>query len=144
MHSDILKTLEYEDRLATSEEQETLSRFVGWGGIPAAFDDKNEAWAAEYAELKATLTPEEYREARASTLNAFYTSPTVIKAMYEALGNMGLQQGTPYYPITQVVFRQISLAMGVMPGICIYLMSVCAGAFLCYTVLNRTKPSAAQ
>ncbi|MCI8324711.1 MAG: DEAD/DEAH box helicase family protein [Lachnospiraceae bacterium] len=94
----LLKTLEYEDRLATSEEQETLSRFVGWGGIPAAFDDKNEAWAAEYAELKATLTPEEYREARASTLNAFYTSPTVIKAMYEALGNMGLQQGNVLEP----------------------------------------------
>lgn len=70
----ILKALEYENRLATPEEQETLSHFVGWGGIPAAFDDKNEAWAAEYAELKAALTPEEYREARASTLNAFYTS----------------------------------------------------------------------
>ena len=94
----LLKTLEQENRLATPEEQETLSRFVGWGGIPAAFDDKNEAWAAEYAELKATLTPEEYREARASTLNAFYTSPTVIRAMYEALGNMGLQQGNVLEP----------------------------------------------
>ncbi len=94
----LLKTLEQENRLATPEEQETLSRFVGWGGIPAAFDDRNEAWAAEYAELKATLTPEEYREARASTLNAFYTSPTVIKAMYEALGNMGLQQGNVLEP----------------------------------------------
>ncbi len=94
----LLKTLEQENRLATPEEQETLSRFVGWGGIPAAFDDKNEAWAAEYAELKAALTPEEYREARASTLNAFYTSPTVIKAMYEALGNMGLQKGNVLEP----------------------------------------------
>ncbi len=94
----LLKTLKQENRLATPEEQETLSRFVGWGGIPAAFDDKNEAWAAEYAELKAALTPEEYREARASTLNAFYTSPTVIKAMYEALGNMGLQQGNVLEP----------------------------------------------
>ena len=94
----LLKTLEQENRLATPEEQETLSRFVGWGGIPAAFDEKNEAWAAEYAELKAALTPEEYREARASTLNAFYTSPTVIKAMYEALGNMGLQQGNVLEP----------------------------------------------
>ena len=94
----ILKALEYENRLATPEEQETLSHFVGWGGIPAAFDDKNEAWAAEYAELKAALTPEEYREARASTLNAFYTSPTVIKAMYEALGNMGLQRGNVLEP----------------------------------------------
>ena len=94
----LLKTLEQDNRLATPEEQETLSRFVGWGGIPAAFDDKNEAWSAEYTELKATLTPEEYREARASTLNAFYTSPTVIKAMYEALGNMGLQQGNVLEP----------------------------------------------
>ncbi len=94
----LLKTLEQENRLATTEEQETLSRFVGWGGIPAAFEDKNEAWAAEYAELKAALTPEEYREARASTLNAFYTSPTVIKAMYEALGNMGLQRGNVLEP----------------------------------------------
>ncbi len=94
----LLKTLEYENRLATPEEQKTLSRFVGWGGIPAAFDDKNETWATEYAELKAILTSEEYREARASTLNAFYTSPTVIKAMYEALGNMGLQQGNVLEP----------------------------------------------
>ena len=94
----LLKELEADNRLATPEEQETLSRFVGWGGIPAAFDDKNEAWAAEYAELKQALTPEEYREARASTLNAFYTSPTVIKAMYEALGNMGLQQGNVLEP----------------------------------------------
>ena len=94
----LLKTLEQENRFATPEEQDTLSRFVGWGGIPVAFDDKNEAWAAEYAELKAALTPEEYREARASTLNAFYTSPTVIKAMYEALGNMGLQQGNVLEP----------------------------------------------
>ncbi len=94
----LLKELETDNRLATPEEQEILSRFVGWGGIPAAFDDKNEAWAAEYAELKQTLTPEEYREARASTLNAFYTSPTVIKAMYEALGNMGLQQGNVLEP----------------------------------------------
>nr|WP_244324542.1 hypothetical protein [Sporofaciens musculi] len=94
----LLKTLEQESRLATPEEQETLSHFVGWGGIPAAFDDKNEAWAAEYAELKAALTPDEYREARASTLNAFYTSPTVIKAMYEALGNMGLQKGNVLEP----------------------------------------------
>ncbi|EOS38956.1 hypothetical protein C808_02273 [Lachnospiraceae bacterium M18-1] len=94
----LLKELEAENRLATPEEQETLSRFVGWGGIPAAFDEKNEAWAAEYAELRQALTPEEYREARASTLNAFYTSPTVIKAMYEALGNMGLQQGNVLEP----------------------------------------------
>ena len=94
----LMKKLEDENRFATPEEQETLSRFVGWGGIPAAFDDKNKTWATEYAELKTALTPEEYREARASTLNAFYTSPTVIKAMYEALGNMGLQQGNVLEP----------------------------------------------
>ncbi len=94
----LLKTLEYEDRLATPKEQEILSRFVGWGGISAAFDEKNEAWAAEYTELKSALTPEEYKQARASTLNAFYTSPTVIKAMYEALGNLGLQQSNVLEP----------------------------------------------
>ena len=77
----LLKTLEAEGRLATAEEQEVLSRFVGWGGISQAFDPDNASWAKEYAEVKAALTPEEYREARASTLNAFYTSPTVIKAM---------------------------------------------------------------
>lgn len=94
----LLKKLEAEKRLATPEEQETLSRFVGWGGIPSAFDEKNKDWTAEYTELKTALTPEEYREARASTLNAFYTSPAVIKAMYEALGNMGLQQGNVLEP----------------------------------------------
>lgn len=94
----LLNKLEYENRLAMPEEQEVLSRFVGWGGISAAFDEKNESWLAEYAELKQTLTPEEYREARASTLNAFYTSPTVIKAMYEALENMGLRQGNVLEP----------------------------------------------
>ena len=88
----LLKELEQDQRLATSEEQEVLSRYVGWGGIPQAFEERNSAWAEEYTQLKGVLTPEEYSAARASTLNAFYTSPTVIKAMYEALGNMGLKQ----------------------------------------------------
>ena len=94
----LLKTLENEGRMATPEEQETLSRFVGWGGISQAFDAESREWSGEYAEVKAALTPEEYREARASTLNAFYTSPTVIKAMYEALGNMGLSSGNVLEP----------------------------------------------
>ena len=94
----LLKELEQEQRLATPEEQEVLSRYVGWGGIPQAFEERNSAWAAEYTQLKGVLTPEEYSAARASTLNAFYTSPIVIKAMYEALGNMGLKQGNILEP----------------------------------------------
>ena len=94
----LLKNLEKEGRRATAEEQEVLSRFVGWGGIPKVFDPESQEWSGEFAEVKAALTPEEYREARASTLNAFYTSPTVIKAMYEALGNMGLSSGNVLEP----------------------------------------------
>lgn len=94
----LLKTLEAENRLATAEEQEQLSHYVGWGGIPYAFEEHNESWSAEYRELKEALTPEEYREARASTLNAFYTSPTIIKSMYEILGNMGLTAGNGLEP----------------------------------------------
>ena len=94
----LLKELEQEQRLATPEEQEVLSRYVGWGGIPQAFEERNSAWAEEYMQLKGVLTPEEYSAARASTLNAFYTSPTVIKAMYEALDNMGLKQGNILEP----------------------------------------------
>ena len=94
----LLKELEQDQRLATSEEQEVLSRYVGWGGIPQAFEERNSAWVEEYTQLKGVLTPEEYSAARASTLNAFYTSPTVVKAMYEALGNMGLKQGNILEP----------------------------------------------
>ena len=94
----LLKELEQDQRLATPEEQEVLSRYVGWGGIPQAFEERNSAWAEEYTQLKEVLTPEEYSAARASTLNAFCTSPTVIKAMYEALGNMGLKQGNILEP----------------------------------------------
>lgn len=94
----LLQTLEKEERLATPEEQEILSRYVGWGGIPQAFEENNSSWANEYLELKNTLSPEEYSEARASTLNAFYTSPTVIRSMYEALENMGLKQGNILEP----------------------------------------------
>ena len=94
----LLQTLEKEERLAAPEEQEILSRYVGWGGIPQAFEENNSSWANEYLELKNTLSPEEYRAARASTLNAFYTSPTVIRSMYEALENMGLKQGNILEP----------------------------------------------
>ena len=94
----LLQTLEKEERLATPEEQEILSRYVGWGGIPQAFEENNSSWANEYLELKNTLSPEEYSAARASTLNAFYTSPTVIQSMYEALENMGLKQGNILEP----------------------------------------------
>lgn len=94
----LLQTLEKEERLATPEEQEILSRYVGWGGIPQAFEESNSSWANEYLELKNTLSPEEYSAARASTLNAFYTSPTVIRSMYEALENMGLKQGNILEP----------------------------------------------
>ncbi|BFL15458.1 hypothetical protein K190097F3_09590 [Enterocloster clostridioformis] len=94
----LLQTLEKEERLATPEEQEILSRYVGWGGIPQAFEENNSSWADEYLELKNTLSPEEYNAARASTLNAFYTSPIVIRSMYEALENMGLKQGNILEP----------------------------------------------
>ncbi|MBU5481366.1 DEAD/DEAH box helicase family protein [Blautia sp. MSJ-19] len=94
----LLQTLEKEERLATPEEQEILSRYVGWGGIPQAFEENNSSWANEYLELKNTLSPEEYSAAKASTLNAFYTFPTVIRSMYEALENMGLKQGNILEP----------------------------------------------
>ena len=94
----LLQTLEKEERLAIPEEQEILSRYVGWGGIPQAFEESNSSWANEYLELKNTLSPEEYSAARASTLNAFYTSPTVIRSMYDALENMGLKQGNILEP----------------------------------------------
>ena len=93
-----LKQIERENRHATPEEQHLLSQYVGWGGLPDAFDPEKPAWAAEYSELKELLTPEEYAAARASTLNAHYTSPTVIKAIYEAVDRMGFQTGNILEP----------------------------------------------
>ena len=93
-----LNTIESEGRQASREEQEILSRYVGWGGLPDAFDDSKSGWASEYQELKSALTPAEYEAARASTLNAHYTSPTVIRAIYEAVGNMGFQTGNILEP----------------------------------------------
>ena len=89
----LLKYLEENGFQASSEQQEVLSRYVGWGGIPEVFDEHKPDWSKEYAELKALLTPEEYEAARGSTLNAHYTSPAVIRAIYEAVGGMGFEGG---------------------------------------------------
>lgn len=88
-----LKQIEAEDRIATPDEQEILSKYVGWGGIPDAFEPTKEEWAKEYKELDGALTPEEYASARLSTLNAHYTSPSVIKAIYQAIIRMGFRSG---------------------------------------------------
>ena len=93
-----LQAIEAEGRFATSDEQKILSRYVGWGGVADAFDPSKENWAGEYAELKGLLTEQEYEAARASTLNAHYTSPTVIRAIYEAIGNMGFTTGNILEP----------------------------------------------
>lgn len=93
-----MQTLESADRLATPEEQMVLSRYVGWGGIADAFDASKPAWTNEYAELKGLLSPQEYEAARSSVLNAHYTSPVIINAMYEALGNMGFTKGNVLEP----------------------------------------------
>jgi len=94
----LLNQLEEQNRLATRSEQEILSRYVGWGGLPQVFDEQNSQWAKEYAELKELLDEDEYISAQASTLNAHYTSPTVIKAMYACLANMGFQTGNILEP----------------------------------------------
>ena len=93
-----LQTIEAERRLATPEEQEILSKYVGWGGVADAFDETKDNWRAEYAELKGLLTESEYSSARESTLNAHYTSPTVIKAMYAAIEKMGFRMGNILEP----------------------------------------------
>ena len=93
-----LKTLEAEKRPATAEEKETLSRYVGWGAIPQGFDKSADKWSAEYKELSELLTPEEYRQARSTVGDAFYTSPTIIEGIYEALGNFGFEGGNVLEP----------------------------------------------
>ena len=101
MNVDAIRTLqeiEAQGRSATPAEQEVLSRYVGWGGLADAFDESKPGWANEYQELLTLLTPEEYASARASTLNAHYTSPTVIRAIYEAVGNMGFTAGNILEP----------------------------------------------
>lgn len=94
----LLKSLEAEGRNAMPEEQEILSRYVGWGGMPQAFDPENTSWSSEYAQLKALLEDEEYKAARESVLNAHYTSPTVIRGIYEAIGRMGFTTGNILEP----------------------------------------------
>ena len=94
----LLKELEFEGLQASPEQQEILSRYVGWGGLADAFDESKDNWKAEFAELYAALSPEEYAAARASTLNAHYTSPTVIRAIYDAVENMGFQTGNILEP----------------------------------------------
>lgn len=93
-----LKTLEAEKRPATSEEKETLSKYVGWGALAKAFDKTDDKWAAEYKELSELLTPQEYAQARSTVNDAFYTSPTVIDGIYEALGNFGFEGGNVLEP----------------------------------------------
>ena len=106
----LLHELEFDHRLATSEEQEILSQYVGWGGLADAFDETKSNWADEYKELIVTLSPEEYEQARASTLTAHFTPPVVIKAMYKALSNMGFTQGNILEPSCG-----IGNFMGLMP-----------------------------
>lgn len=101
----LLHELEFENRLATPEEQEILSKYVGFGGLADAFDESKENWADEYKELIVTLSPEEYAAARESTLTAFYTPPVVIRAMYEALGNMGFSEGNILEEIVKPMIR---------------------------------------
>lgn len=106
----LLHELEFDHRLATPEEQEILSQYVGWGGLADAFDETKSNWADEYKELIVTLSPEEYEQARASTLTAHFTPPVVIKAMYKALSNMGFTQGNILEPSCG-----IGNFMGLMP-----------------------------
>ena len=94
----MLKKLESENRYAETWEQEILSQYVGWGGIPEAFDSNKEEWQKEYADLKEILTQDEYDSARASVLNSHYTSPVIIKAMYTALSSMGFVSGNILEP----------------------------------------------
>ena len=101
MNMDAINTLqqiEFEKRLATPEEQEVLSKYVGWGSLPQAFEENNSSWADEYLELNAALSPDEYQSARASVLNAHYTYPTVIKAIYSAIESVGFRTGNILEP----------------------------------------------
>lgn len=109
-----LQTIEAERRLATPEEQEILSKYVGWGGVADAFDETKDNWRSEYAELKGLLTESEYSSARESTLNAHYTSPTVIKAIYECVANMGFTTGNVLEPACGIgnFFGLVPEAMG--------------------------------
>ena len=107
----LLKKCQEENRFATPEEQEILSMYVGWGGIPEAFDENNSAWATEFLELSTVLTPDEYESAKASVLTAFYTPPTVISAIYKAMEQMGFREGNILEPSCG-----IGNFIGMLPG----------------------------
>lgn len=122
----VLKECEFDNRFATPEEQEILSQYVGWGGIPEAFDENNSSWANEFIELYTALSPDEYESARASTLTAFYTPPVVISAIYKAMEQMGFKEGNilepscgignfigikPHIPVTSVDTASEALAV---------------------------------
>lgn len=94
----VLKSCEYLERSATLEEQKILSMYAGWGGIPDAFDENKEGWTKEYQELKALINEDEYEAARASTLNAHFTSPMIIRAIYKKIEEMGFQKGNILEP----------------------------------------------
>ena len=111
-----LQTLEDENRNATPEEQEILSQYVGWGGLADAFDPDKDSWAKEYKELKSLLSEDEYAAARASTLNAHYTSPTVIRAIYDAVEQMGFRTGNILEPSMGVGGQFLRNATGVYAG----------------------------
>ena len=94
----LLKLCEKQNRYATPEEQKILSKYVGWGGLKSVFEEQNDNWSNEYVELKELLTEEEYKNARQSSLTAYYTPPVVIRNIYKALQNMGLKQGNILEP----------------------------------------------
>ena len=103
----MLKQIESENRAATPGEQDVLAHYVGWGGIPEAFDAEKAGWEKEYQELQSYLTPEEYNSARASVLNSHYTSPVIIKAIYAVIGNMGCESGK-FTALSWTVFQDVS------------------------------------
>ena len=113
-----LRTLEQEHRGATAEEQQVLSQYVGWGGLADVFDPNKENWSAEYTQLKGLLTEEEYAAARASTLNAHYTSPVVIRAIYDAVEKMGFQSGNILEPSMGIGNFFGMLPSGMLTAVC--------------------------
>ena len=104
----VLKQIESENRAATPDEQQALSKYVGWGGIPDAFEPGRAGWEKEYQELKEALTPEEYDSAKSSVLNAHYTSPAIIKAIYGAIGGIGFTSGRILEPAALGTFSVYS------------------------------------
>ena len=106
----VLKECEFDNRFATPEEQEILSQYVGWGGIPEAFDENNSSWADEFIELYTALSSDEYESARASTLTAFYTPPVVISSIYKAMEQMGFKEGN----ILEIILLSLIQSRGII------------------------------